>query len=203
MMTTFAIKPKQEVISISDASDILEVTEASDSQKIYTIEDFFTYPIDGAEWVDGQVVEKTGMTVKTGVIQGRLNRFWGNHAASSGQGGEACTEAPCRTLKQVRRPDVAYISPELLTQFGQPATFPQTFPLIAEIASPTDSAEELFAKAKEYLESECEEVWMVFPDAQWVFVITHNQHLWFTADEVVSTQIVLKGFSITVRELVS
>jgi Uma2 family endonuclease len=122
------------------ASEISEVVETLDTAQFHSLANFVTHPIDDAEWVDGKVVEKTGMTVKTGVVQGRLNRFWGNYASSNGQGGESCTEAPCRTLKQVRRPDVAYITPELLTQYGQPATFPQSFPLIAEIASPTDSA---------------------------------------------------------------
>jgi Uma2 family endonuclease len=202
-MTIFVVKPKQDAFYMSDAPDILEVTEASDSTKLYTIEDFVAHPVDDAEWVDGQVVEKTGMTVKHGVIQGRLSFYWRSYVMSSAQGGEPCTEAPCRTLKQVRRPDVAYITPELLTQFGQPDTFPQSFPLIAEIASPTDTAEELFAKAKEYLESGCQEVWMVFPTAQWILILTQTQHLWFTADEVASTQVVLKGFNIPVRELVS
>jgi Uma2 family endonuclease len=199
-MAASGVKP---LLNVPDASEVLEVTEASAIPPVYSLEDFVTHPMDDMEWVDGQVVEKTGMTVKHGVVQGRLSYYWRSYAVTSGQGGEPCTEAPCRTLKQVRRPDVAYITPELLAQFGQPATFPQSFPLVAEIASPTDYAEELFAKAKEYLESGCEEVWMVLPEAQWVLVITQNQHLWFTADEVVSTQDVLTGFSITVRELVS
>ncbi|WP_202924862.1 Uma2 family endonuclease [Myxacorys almedinensis] len=63
------------------------------------------------------------------------------------------TETVCRTLKQGRRPDVAYMSPELVAQFGQEAGLPQSFPLIAEIASPDDSVEGLFAKAIEYLAS--------------------------------------------------
>ncbi|OKH23932.1 Uma2 family endonuclease [Chroogloeocystis siderophila] len=173
------------------------------SVSINSLEDFITHPVDDAEWVDGQVVEKTGMTVKHGVIQGRLSYYWRSYIMSHGQGGEPCTEAPCRTNKQVRRPDVAYITPELLAQFGQLATFPQSFPLIAEIASPTDFAEELFAKAKEYLESDCAEVWLVFPEAKWILILTQNQHLWFTANDVVSTQVVLTGFSITVQELLA
>jgi Uma2 family endonuclease len=201
-MTTFVVKPTQNSTNMLDTSEIFEPAEVSESLKVYTLEDFVTHPVDNAEWIDGKITEKTGMTVKHGVIQGRLNRYWGNHAASIGQGGEPCTEAPCRTLKQVRRPDIAYITPELLAQYGQPDTFPQSFPLIAEIASPSDSAEELFAKAKEYLESGCEEVWTVFPTAQWILILTQSQHLWLTADEVASTQVVLKGFSIAVRELV-
>jgi len=182
-----------------------DITETSleSSVPINSLEDFTTHPVNDAEWVDGQVVEKTGMTVKHGVVQGRLAYYWRSYMMLNGQGGEPCTEAPCRTTKQVRRPDVAYITPELLAQFGQPATFPQSFPLIAEIASPTDFAEELFAKAKEYLESGCAEVWLIFPDAKWILILTQNQHLWFTANDVVSTQVVLTGFSIAVQELLA
>ncbi|MEH2010112.1 Uma2 family endonuclease [Nostoc sp.] len=78
---------------------------------------------------------------------------------------------------------------------------PQSFPLIAEIVSPTDLAEELFLKAQEYLQSGCEEIWLVFPDSRLVIVMTDNQVLGFKASDVVSTQKVLLGFSVAVDEL--
>ncbi|WP_228055202.1 Uma2 family endonuclease [Gloeocapsopsis crepidinum] len=40
-----------------------------------------------------------------------------------------------------------------------------------------DFAEDLFAKAREYLDSGCAEVWLVFPDAKWILILTQNQHL--------------------------
>jgi len=57
-----------------------------------------------------------------------------------------------------RRPDVSYLTVELLET--------------VEIRFSTDSAEELFAKAQEYLESGCEEVWLVFPESRRVLVLT-------------------------------
>ena len=121
----------------------------------------------------------------------------------SEQGGKVCTEAPCRTGKQSRRPDVAYITPELLEELGEFTILPQSFPLIAEIASPDDSGEELFAKAKEYLESGCQEVWLVFPESRWIIVITQEQHQLLSLGEMVSTQAVLQGFSVAVDELLA
>jgi Uma2 family endonuclease len=56
-------------------------------------------------------------------------------------------------------------------------------------------------KAQEYLESGSEEVWLVFPESRWVMVITENQGLMFTSGQVVSTQKVLKGFSLSVADL--
>jgi Uma2 family endonuclease len=91
----------------------------------------------------------------------------------------------------------------LLDQYSDVAVLPQSPPLIAEIASPTDTAEDLFAKATEYLESGCEEVWLVFPETRWILVITQNQTLAFRSGDVVSTQVVLTGFSIAVDELLA
>lgn len=120
-----------------------------------------------------------------------------------GQGGEVYTDVPCRTKKQGRRPDVAYLTPELLAQFGESDVLPQSFPLIAEIISPTDNAEEVFAKAKEYLQSGCQEIWLVFPESQWVLAIAQQQQVLLSVGDVVSTQTILQGFSIAVDELLA
>ncbi|MEG4421600.1 Uma2 family endonuclease [Microcoleus sp. LAD1_D5] len=176
---------------------------ATAAQKHFTLEEFMAHPPDQMEWVDGQLVEKNGATLKHGKIQSSLGCAWANYKNSSGQGGEAYVEVPCRTNRQIRRPDVAYLTPELVAQFGNLATLPQSFPLIAEIVSPTDIAEDVFLKAQEYLESSCEEVWLVFPESRLIFVITQNQILTFRAGDTASTQQILIGFSIDVDRLLA
>ncbi|MGI2906576.1 Uma2 family endonuclease [Tolypothrix sp. VBCCA 56010] len=166
----------------------------------FSLEDWMQNPPDNTEWVDGQLVEKNGVTLKHSRIQANVAVYWRNYKESSGQGGEVYTEVACRTNKQGRVPDVAYLTPELITQFGEPAVLPQSFPLIAEIVSPTDLAEDVIAKSQEYLQSGCEEVWLVFPENRWIIVITKNQRLVFTDSEIVSTQM-LKGFNVSVDEL--
>ncbi len=169
----------------------------------FSLEDFMANPPDYMEWVDGELVEKTGITVRHSRIQSRLDCYWRNYITDCGQGGETVVELPCRTLKQGRRPDVSYLTARLLEQFGEAASLPQSPPLIGEIASPTDLAEDLFAKAQEYLESGCEEVWLVFPESRRVLVLTQSQTLGFKAGDVVNTQLVLKGFSVAVDELLA
>ncbi|MEG4349899.1 Uma2 family endonuclease [Microcoleus sp. LAD1_D3] len=176
---------------------------ATAAQKHFTLEEFMAHPPDQMEWVDGQLVEKNGATLKHGKIQSSLGCAWANYKNSSGQGGEAYVEVPCRTNRQIRRPDVAYLTPELVAQFGNLATLPQSFPLIAEIVSPTDIAEDVFLKAQEYLESSCEEVWLVFPESRLIFVITQNQILTFRSGDTASTQQILIGFSIDVDRLLA
>jgi Uma2 family endonuclease len=164
------------------------------------LESFDQVP-EGMEWVDGQWIEKTGMTLNHSAAQGNLVREWGNYTVFSGQRGKVYPEAPCQTDRQKRRPDVAYLTPGLLQQLGQPAILPQSFPLIAEVASPDDCAEDLFSKAREYLRSGCQEVWLLFPENQLVMIATADKWLVFSHMETVSTQTVLQGFTISVAEL--
>ena len=168
-----------------------------------SLEDFLAHPPEQMEWIDGQLVEKTGMTVRHSLIQGKLVRYWGNYITETGQGGDVLVELPCRTSQQGHRPDVAYLTDELLAQFGEATALPQSPPLIGEIASPDDSAEELFAKAQEYLESGCQEVWLVFPETRRILVLTQCQTLGFNVGDVVSTQLVLQGFSVAVDEFLA
>lgn len=188
-------QPKLEIIA--------EIQPESAPKKVISLEEFLVRPPDRMEWVDGNLVEKTGMTFKHSLAQSKLSTSWRNYQNSSGQGGEVLTEILCRTNKQGRRPDVAYITPELLPPSGNFTAFSQSFPLIAEVASPEDSGEELFAKAQEYLASGCLEVWLLFPEARLIFVNAGERWLLFDLDEVVNTQKVLAGFSVAVSELLA
>ncbi len=183
---------------------MVTTTEVSNVSKVFTLEDYMLNPPDNTEWVDGELVEKNGMTAKHSRTQARLSYFWRHYMISSNQGGEIYTEVSCRTVGRGRCPDVAYLTPDLLRQFGDDFTIlPQSFPLIAEIISPTDRAEEVFTKVREYLESGCQEIWLIFPESQWVLVITQQQQKLFNLGDVVSTQIMLPGFSVAVDELLA
>jgi Uma2 family endonuclease len=156
---------------------------------------------EGMEEVDGVLIEKTGMTVKHALTQLNLAGEWRSYAKASGQGGKAYTEAPCQTDQQKRRPDVAYLTAELVEQYGSPAILPQSYTLIGEVASPDDEAEMLFNKAREYLRSGCLEVWLLFPENQLVMIATQDDWQVFTEQETIATQKVLPGFTIAIAEL--
>jgi Uma2 family endonuclease len=198
MMVTTPIAPRLDEIQ-SSVSDI----EETGKLQIATLEDFLLAPVENMEWVDGTLVEKLGMTIKHSLVQSRLDSAWRVYKQSSGQGGEVLTEAPCQTLNRGRRPDVAYATPAFVIEIGNAASAPRSFSLIAEIVSPTDEAEMVFAKAQEYLQSGCAEVWLVMPENRYVFVMTAEKRLWFGAGEVVSTQGVLPGFSLAIDELLA
>jgi len=94
------------------------------------------------------------------------------------------------------------LPPTVLDQVRVLNVAPQSYPLIAEVASPTDYVEELFAKAIEYLESGCEEVWLIFPEAKLIMTKTIEQS-WqvFNPGQTIATQKVLSGFSIAVDQV--
>jgi Uma2 family endonuclease len=170
---------------------------------IHSLEEWMQNPPERTEWVNEGLVEKNGMTLKHSRVQSKLARCWGNYKEANGCGGEVYTEAPCRTQKQGRSPDVAYLTPELVAQYGNEKVLPQSFPLTAEIISPTDLAEEMIAKALEYLESGGEEVWLVYPEVRWILVITPDSRQVFVSGETATTRSVLAGFSIVVDELLA
>jgi Uma2 family endonuclease len=173
----------------------------SKTPTVFSLEDWMENPPEGREWVDGQLWEKNSMTLKHARIQLKLGTYWDAYKNSSEHGGEVYTDVPCRTEKQGRYPDVAYLPPDLVAQYGDAKVLPQSFPLSAEIVSPTDLAEDVIAKAGEYLESEGEEVWLVFPESRWIIVVTQKSRQIFISGENVSTQRVLTGFRVAVDEL--
>ncbi|MBC6480807.1 MAG: Uma2 family endonuclease [Hormoscilla sp. GM7CHS1pb] len=177
-------------------------TVGSKESEIITLDEYMRNPPE-MEWVDGQLLEKNGMTTKHGRVQGNLYFYWRNYKVYSGQGGPVYVDAPCRTVERGRKPDVAYLTPELLEKFGEPAVFPQSFPLIGEIISPPDRAEEVIAKSQEYLQSGGQEVWLVFPENRLIIVTTQDTRQVFVSGEVVSTQKVLLGFNVAVDELLA
>jgi len=173
------------------------------ASKIHTLEDWLEIPLKSTEWLDGKLQQKGEVTMKHSGIQGNIYFYWRNYNLSNGLGGKALVEVPCRTIDRGRKPDVAYVTSELLEQFGEPSSFPQSFPLIAEVISPTDYMEEAIAKSQEYLESGAEEVWLVLPEAKWVMIITKTSKQIFISGDTVATQKVLAGFSISIDELLA
>ena len=182
---------------------MIATTVITNPLEVFSLEEWMQNPPDRQEWVNGELLEKNGMTLKHSDVQGNIYFYWRSYKDSSGQGGKVYTDVPCRTNKQGRYPDVAYLTPELVAQFGDAKVLPQSFPLSAEIVSPTDLAEDVIAKAQEYLQSGGEEVWLVFPENRWIIVITQETRQIFISGEVVSTKKVLQGFSIAVDELLA
>ncbi len=204
MVATPVLSPPEESVEKSweQARENLPAESSKQSlEKSLSLQEWLLEPLEGTEWVNGQIIEKNKMGSKHGRTQAKLARYWGNYKESSGQGGEVYTETHCQTHERGRCPDVAYLTPELATQFEEFTALSQSFILIAEVVSPSDRAEDVFAKVKEYLDSGCEEVWLIFPESQWVITITNEQQIFYRNGEEARTQKILQGFAIAVDDL--
>ncbi|MGY4609514.1 Uma2 family endonuclease [Thermostichus sp. MS-CIW-38] len=149
-----------------------------------TLADYLANPVAQTKWVDGYIVEKVGQTLGYAKLQTRLLFRWAGYVEHQQLGGMVLVEAPCQTTGKVRRPDVAYLSPDLIQQFGEDiAALLQSYPLTGEILSPTDSGEDIFLKAQEYLSSDVLEVWLIFPRSKYVFIQTQDGHLWLAEQD--------------------
>lgn len=180
---------------------MIAVSSSTDSQ--IPLSNWLENPPVRTEWINGVLVPKRDMTLRHSKIQRRLSTLWSNYSNANDLGGEVYTEAPCRTQNQGRSPDVAYLTPDLLAEHGEAKVLPQSFPLSAEIISPNDLAEDVIAKAYEYLASGGEEVWLVYPDSGWIIGVTANTQRIFSGSDTAMTQKVLSGFSIQVDELLA
>jgi Uma2 family endonuclease len=168
-----------------------------------SLEEYLKNPPERMEWINGNLVEKNGMTLRHGKIQFRLALALENYKNNQQLGGEVYTEVPCRTVKQGRSPDVAYLTPELVEKYGNESSLPQSFPFCAEIISPTDLAENVLLKAREYLESSGEEVWLVYPESKWVMVLTSDQAMMYGSKQTAKTEKILSGFTIALDDLLA
>ena len=106
-----------------------------------------------------------------------------------------------------REPDVAFISFErwpvaqALPYKGKPVHVVPN--LVAEVASPTDDADDLIAKAHEYLRAGAELVWLVFPRVRQLYAYTAvgTAPRLFTEADVLDGGAVLPGFSVPMAGL--
>ena len=117
------------------------------------------------EIVDGKVVEKT-MGAAEGRIASKLGRILGNHTEAAGLG-ETFVEVLFRTnpeTEQARRPDVAFLSIGRWPAGREPEgpSYPLAPDLAVEIVSPSDLADDLQRKIREYFAAGVRQVWVIY-----------------------------------------
>src|SRR5579872_2111201 len=159
---------------------------------------------DRYEVVNGEIVELPPMSDYAGEVANRLNRamivyLLTNDIGESGIGILFRMPLP-EDQSRNRKPDLAFVSYE---RWPRSKPFPFTgnardvVPDIAvEVVSPNDDADELIAKAREYLRGGVRLVWIVYPLAQEIHAYlpeARNIRVYFPADELDAGDI-LPGF---------
>ncbi|HWE37533.1 MAG TPA: Uma2 family endonuclease [Isosphaeraceae bacterium] len=128
------------------------------------------------EVVDGQYVEMMPMGAYSGEIASILSHFLGPFAMQHGLG-KVVVEVlflidPARNRQ--RRPDLAFVSARRWPS-RRPAPDDAAWEVVpdlcVEVVSPTDRAEELLGKVREYFEAGAEAVWVVYPKERVVHIL--------------------------------
>ena len=177
------------------------------AQQLLTAIDFWQLPDQGRQraLVRGEVIERMPPGGRHGVIAAIVCgflRLW----ARSGPRGAVGVESGFvlgRNPDTVRAPDVFYVRPDRIPPGGIPEAFWELAPdLAVEIVSPSETAEEVREKVRDYLAAGTPLVWVVYPRAQ--EVVAHSPDglaRTYGIRDTLSASEVLPGFSCPVAEL--
>lgn len=175
--------------------------------QLLTAEEFWLLP--GSEkrrvLVRGEVVETMPPGGRHGAIALRLGarlEVW----ARGGPGGYVGVESGFvlrRNPDTVRGPDISYVRAERIPSTGIPEAFWEIAPdLAVEVMSPSESAEEVREKVRDYLAASTPLVWVVYPRTREVVVHTPDGLArTYGSSDTLERFDVLPGFTHPVTEL--
>jgi Uma2 family endonuclease len=157
------------------------------------------------ELVDGRILEKTVSSVAS-LVANRLKRYLDAWAVER-NAGEVFVEATFRCFdfapKQIRRPDVAYVSAEKLAGYGyQDPHFPMLPDLACEVLSANDRVDDLEARMANFREAGVPRFWVVSPIYRWIRIHRDDGGVvQLYGDDRILDDEVLPGFTPTVNEI--
>jgi Uma2 family endonuclease len=178
---------------------------SSITQRLLTVEEFQLLPgSEHKELVRGEVIEVMPPSKEHGAVAlaiGTLLRLWAKHG-----GGQAGVEAGFLLTHDpdtVRGPDVYYVSASRVPSDDKSKAFWTIAPdLAVEVVSPSETADEVREKVRDFLTAGTPMVWTVYPRSREVVVHTADGLARTFADEdVIEFPEVLPGFSCKVAEL--
>lgn len=142
-----------------------------DFQKLQgTADEVTRYELD-----EGELIVTPSSTAWHNLVGLRLWRILAAFVAKH-HSGMAVTEAEFRlSTNTVRRPDVAFIAKEQLANVDLHHTPLEGAPLLAvEIISPSNLAEDMKKKVRQYLAAGTQSVWLIYPALRIIEIHDHN-----------------------------
>ena len=108
-----------------------------------------------------------------------------------------------RNPDTVKAPDAAFVRKARIDAVGMTTKyFPEAPTLAVEVVSPGDSAKEVHAKARMWIESGCEAVWLIWPDDRSVTDYRSLDNIRvLKQDDTLEGGDVVPGFAVKVFEL--
>lgn len=174
--------------------------------QLMTAEEFWNYPSSRwCELIDGVPIEMCPAGFEATTIAGTIAWLVSSHARPLDLGYVLTDPGVIlrRNPDAVRAPDVAFIRAGRIPPEGMPKAFSDIVPdLIVEVVSPGDTAAEVQAKVREWLEAGARLVWVVYPNDRTVNVIRSLQDREvLAATDTLDGGDVLPGFACSVAEM--
>jgi Uma2 family endonuclease len=175
-------------------------------QGTYTPEDLLQLSEPGYELLDGHLVEK-GMGAKASVVGTALIILLGQFVRAGRLGfvleGEGGGYELFPGRNHVRKPDVSFLRRGRLPDDILPDGWLKIPPdFAAEVVSPNDKAEEVFAKAREWLGVGVRLLWVLSPASRTAFVFRPDgSAAWVGAGGTLSGEEIVPGFTCAVDDL--
>ncbi len=153
------------------------------------------------ELIHGEIVEKMP-TWEGGVIAVDVGTDFNLYLRKNpvGRASVESRHRPAGDKLNDRIPDVAVVlgMDKPMVRKGATEFIPD---LAFEIQSPDDSARLMLDKAQFYLAHGCKMVWLVYPAKRFVEVLTSDYRQFYSGEDVISAEIVLPGFTMSVADI--
>lgn len=176
--------------------------------KRMTAEELRFFPDNGKcyELVGGELIMMTPAGTRHGRIAGRLHYLLAESVYQHDLGAVYAAETGfliAHDPDTVRAADVTFVVHERIPPEGEPDGYWAIAPdLVAEVASPHDSATYLQAKVAEWLRAGVRRVWVVYPDTRSVVVHEPSgQAITLLEDDTLDGGDIIPGFRCTVGEI--
>ncbi len=180
---------------------------SSVAQHLVTAQEFWLSPATSTdhELVRGEVIEAMppgGHHGAIAVAVAMLLRLWAQRSGGGYVGVEAGFVL-AQDPDTVRGPDVSYVRADRIPATGVPEGFWTISPDLAiEIVSPSETADDVREKVRDFLEAGTPLVWTIYPRRSEVVVHTSDGLArTYAGEDVLAAPDVLPGFSCSVAEL--
>jgi Uma2 family endonuclease len=152
------------------------------------------------EWSKGEVITEYLMKKdERYIIDNIISRF--NITSEYQLGNRIMGEADVdlSSVRSYRRPDACYLTRE---QIKTPDSAPQEPLFVIEVASPSNSGEDILVKIKEYFTAGTQVVWVIYPDLKLMYVYTDIKTVKICSDhDICSGTPVIPDFEMSVNEI--